>query len=113
MPEIHIERSHSLGLPAAREVALTLMRRVEQDYGMQCTYAQGELCDVGRFGRTGVDGRVEVSACGFLLQATLGFPLDNFSGEIEQRLRQKLDELLGADDAAPDDEDPYNDKDWL
>jgi putative polyhydroxyalkanoate system protein len=112
VPEIRIERNHSLGLPAAREVARQLMQRVEQDFGMQCSYAEGKARDVGRFGRAGVDGRVEVSAGRFRLEATLSFPLESFSEEIERRLRQKLDAMLGAD-AAPDDEDPYNDKDWL
>ena len=34
-----------------------------------------------------------------------------FGGQIEQRLRQKLDDLLGKRD--DEDDDAYNDKDWL
>jgi hypothetical protein len=42
VPDIHIERNHTLGLPAAREVARKWMQRAEQDYGMECSYAEGE-----------------------------------------------------------------------
>ncbi|MDM0108297.1 polyhydroxyalkanoic acid system family protein [Variovorax sp. J22R24] len=111
MSDIHIERKHSLGLEAAREVARQWMRRAEQDYGIECTYAEGESCDVARFNRAGIDGSVEVSADSVALNATLGLLYGNFSEQIEQRLLQSLDDLLGA--KAPADDDVYNDKDWL
>lgn len=110
MPEIHIERNHTLGLPAAREVARHWMQRVEQDYGLECSYAEGEARDVAQFGRTGIDGSVEVSADNFRLRATLAFPYGNFSEQIEQRLLKNLDDLLGT---GAQDDDAYNDKDWL
>ncbi|MDM0077399.1 polyhydroxyalkanoic acid system family protein [Variovorax sp. J2P1-59] len=111
MSEIHIERNHGLGLAAAREVARQWMQQAEQDYGMECTYAEGEVCDVAQFNRAGIDGSVEVSADTFTLNATLGFLYGSFSEQIEQRLLQSLDALLGA--KAPADDDAYNDKDWL
>ncbi|MEJ8811711.1 polyhydroxyalkanoic acid system family protein [Variovorax ureilyticus] len=103
MPDIQIERHHQLGLPGARAVARKLMQKVEQDFGMACTYDEGEARDTARFGRAGVDGSVEVSADTFRLEATLGMLFANFSGEIQQRLAASLDKLLGAAAPAADD----------
>jgi putative polyhydroxyalkanoate system protein len=101
--QIHIERSHQLGLLAARAVARKLMQKVEQDFGMACTYDEGGAHDTARFGRAGVDGRVEVSADSFRLEATLGMIFANFSDEIQQRLAASLDKLLGTAKSAADD----------
>lgn len=111
MPDIQIERKHTLGLPAAREVARQWVQQVEQDYGLECSYAEGEAGDVGRFTRPGIDGSVEVTSDSFRLEATLGFLFASFGEQIQQRLNKKLDALLGGTSAAEDD-DAYNDKDW-
>ena len=110
MPDIHIERNHTLGLPAAREVARRWVQQAEQDYGLECSYAEGERGDVAKFARAGIDGNVEVTADSLTLTATLGFLFASFSEQIEQRLNQSLDKLLGARDDA--DDGAYNDKDW-
>ncbi|WP_431274110.1 polyhydroxyalkanoic acid system family protein [Variovorax ureilyticus] len=99
MPDIQIERQHQLGLPAARAVARKLMQKVEQDFGMECRYDEGEARDTARFGRAGVDGSVEVSADTFRLEATLGMLFANFGDEIQRRPAASLDKLLGT--AAP------------
>ena len=96
MPDIHIERTHQLGLQGARAVARQLMQKVERDFGMACTYDEGDARDTARFGRAGVDGSVEVSADTFRLEATLGMLFANFSDEIRQRLAASLDKLLGS-----------------
>jgi putative polyhydroxyalkanoate system protein len=111
VPDIHIERSHGLGLEAARAIARKWVRQVEQDYGLECSYEEGPTQDLGRFSRAGIDGSVEVSGDSFRLQATLAGMFASFSGQIEQRLRQKLDDPLGKRD--DEDDDAYNDKDWL
>jgi len=103
VPDIQIERHHQLGLPAARAVARKLMQKVEQDFGMECTYDEGEARDTARFGRAGVDGSVEVSADSFRLEATLGMLFANFRDEIQRRLAASLDKLLGTSTPAADD----------
>ncbi|MEJ7685880.1 MAG: polyhydroxyalkanoic acid system family protein [Variovorax sp.] len=110
MPDIHIERKHTLGIAAARDVARQWMQQAEQEYGMECAYVEGTTCDVAQFTRAGIDGSVEVSADTFKLHATLGFLYGSFSEQIEQRLEQNLDALLGTSAPAGD---AYNDKDWL
>lgn len=113
MPDIHIERSHQLGIDAARAIARKWVRQVEQEYGLECSYEEGPTRDLGRFSRAGIDGSVEVSGDSFRLQATLAGLFASFSGQIEQRLRQKLDDLLGRRKDDDEDDDAYNDKDWL
>jgi putative polyhydroxyalkanoate system protein len=109
VPEIHIERQHALGLAAARGIARQWVRQAEQEYGLECSYAEDARCDVARFARAGIDGTMEVRADSIVFHATLGFPYGSFSEQIEQRLTQNLDAMLGADGG---DDDAYNDKDW-
>lgn len=99
MADILIERSHTLGLVRARKVARRWMQQAEAAYGLSCSYREaeeGEQADTAEFTRAGVDGRVEVGAGHFRLEATLGFLFAAFGEQISQRLAQSLDELLGA-----------------
>lgn len=96
MPDIHIERNHALGIAGAREVARRWMQQVEQDYGLECTYTEGETHDVAQFSRAGIDGTVEVTADTLTLEATLGFLFSSFSDQIEQKIAKNLDALLDA-----------------
>ncbi|VWX60445.1 Polyhydroxyalkanoic acid system protein [Burkholderiales bacterium 8X] len=100
MSDIHIDRKHRLGLPAAREVARRWLQEAEAEYGLSCSYTPGDTCDQARFSRAGVDGSFDVTADSFRLQAELGFLVSAFGGQIEQKLNRKLDALLGSDDSA-------------
>jgi putative polyhydroxyalkanoate system protein len=111
VPDIQIERSHTLGIEAARAVARQWMQKVERDYGLAYSYDEGERRDVAQFTRPGIDGSVEVTADSLTLRATLGLLYASFSAQIEQRLQRNLDELLGAGEA--DDGAYNNDKNWL
>ncbi len=96
MPDIEIERKHALGIAGARRVARRWIRQVEQEYGLACSYTEGETCDVAEFSRAGIDGKVEVTADSLRLEATLGFLFSSFSQQIEQKIAGKLDALLGS-----------------
>lgn len=97
MPDIHIERRHGLGLPRAREVARQWVLQLERDYGLRCSYDEGETADAVRFtGAGGVDGRVAVDAEHFEVDAELGFLFGSFGPLIEQKISRKLDELIGT-----------------
>lgn len=95
MPDIHIERSHTLGMERAREVAHQWVAQAEQDYGLACRYDAGDTCDRVEFSGAGVGGTVEVTADSFALHAQLGFLFGSFSEAIEQKVARNLDELLG------------------
>ncbi|MFY9184294.1 MAG: polyhydroxyalkanoic acid system family protein [Limnohabitans sp.] len=95
MPELKIEREHTLGLAGARAVADRWREQAEQDWGMACVYEPGEAQDRMRFERSGVSGELRVRDTRFDLQLKLGFLLGAYSGKIEAKIRANLDELLG------------------
>jgi putative polyhydroxyalkanoate system protein len=94
MPDIKIIRSHSLGLPQARKVAYQWAEDCEKKLDMECTYEEGKAEDVVQFKRSGVEGRLNVTATGFDLHAKLGFLLGAFKGKIESEIEKNLDALL-------------------
>ena len=94
MAKLHIVREHALGLAAARKVAYAWAEKVESEYGMECTYAEGKTSDTVEFSRTGVKGSLEVTKSGFELQATLGLLLGAFKDTIEKEIVRELDSLL-------------------
>ena len=46
MADIHIHRSHALGLAKARKTAWKWAEHVEEKFGMECTLIEGEDSDV-------------------------------------------------------------------
>jgi putative polyhydroxyalkanoate system protein len=100
MPELKIEREHTLGLAGARAVAERWREQAEQDWGMACAFESGETEDRMRFERSGVSGELRVSEARFDLQIQLGFLLGAYSGKIEEKIQANLDELLGPRPAA-------------
>lgn len=101
MPDIHIHRTHALGLTKARKVALQWAEDVEKNFDMECTILEGETSDTVEFTRTGVKGELIVAADHFELDAKLGFLLGAFSRTIEAEIEKNLDALLAKSAAAP------------
>jgi putative polyhydroxyalkanoate system protein len=95
MPELNIEREHTLGLSGARTVAERWREQAEQEWGMACESEPGEFEDRMRFARSGVSGELVVSDTRFDLQLKLGFLLGAYSGKIEEKIKANLDALLG------------------
>lgn len=95
MPELKIEREHTLGLDGARMVAQRWREQAEKDWGMTCASEPGETLDRMRFERSGVNGELTVTASRFDLQIKLGFLLGAYSGKIEEKIQANLDALLG------------------
>lgn len=96
MANIHIRRNHHLGLSGARKIAWTWAEQAESEFGMSCTYEEGGDCDEVGFTRSGVDGKLTVSADHFELDAKLGFLLGAFKDRIEDEIVKNLDELLAS-----------------
>lgn len=101
MPDIHILRPHSLGLPEARQVALLWAQKAEKKFDMECVYEEGALQDLLHFSRAGVQGTLQVCAQQFALQAKLGFLFGVFQERIESEINAQLDKLLNAPAAEP------------
>jgi putative polyhydroxyalkanoate system protein len=95
MPELKIERAHTLGMEGARSVAQRWREQAEQDWGMACSSVPGELVDRMHFERSGVSGELTVSETRFDLQIKLGFLLGAYSRKIEEKILANLDALLG------------------
>lgn len=95
MPDLKIEREHTLGLDGAREIAERWREQAEQDWGMTCTSEPGEAVDRMCFARSGVSGELTVTENRFDLQLKLGFLLGAYSGKIAQKINANLDALLG------------------
>ena len=96
MADIHIHRSHTLGLARARKTAWKWAEHAEQKLGMECTVIEGPESDVVEFTRAGVDGSLVVSADAFELTARLGFLIGAFRHRIESEIEENLDGLLAA-----------------
>lgn len=94
MANLHIRREHSLGLAAARAVAFAWAEKAEVEYGMECSYEEGEDEDRVIFTRSGVNGVLHVTPKHFELDARLGILLGAFKGRIEAEIVQNLDDLL-------------------
>jgi putative polyhydroxyalkanoate system protein len=89
--DLHIVREHTLGMEAARQLALEWAQEMETEFRMRCTYQEGPLQDVVIFEGTGAKGTLEVNASNFDLKVKLGFMLGNFKNKIEAVIRKKLD----------------------
>ena len=94
MADIHIHRTHTLGLDKARKVALQWAEEVEKNFDMECTLLEGETSDTVEFTRSGVKGELIVAADHFEVEAKLGFLLGAFSKTIEAEIVKNLDALL-------------------
>ena len=99
MPDIHILRPHSLGLPEARKVAIVWAQKAEKKFDMECTYEEGEVQDRLHFSRAGIQGTLQVSADQFALDAELGFLFGAFQERIESEMGAQLDKLLSLSTA--------------
>jgi putative polyhydroxyalkanoate system protein len=92
--DIHITRSHSLGLAEARKLAFKWAEAAEERLDMECTYEEGKTSDRVTFTRTGANGELKVTAHQFVLEARLGLLLGVFRDRIENEIVRNLDELL-------------------
>ena len=96
MPNLHIHRDHTLGLAKARKVAWAWAEQAENEFGMECTYEEGDVEDEVCFKRSGVTGTLRVNKSAFELDAQLGFLLGAFKDKIEAEIVKNLDQLLAA-----------------
>jgi len=96
MADLHIHRDHALGLAKARKVAWAWAEQAENEFGMECTYEEGDATDEVFFKRSGVTGTLRVSKTAFELDAKLGFLLGAFKDKIEAEIVKNLDQLLAS-----------------
>ena len=98
MPDIHIEREHTLGLAQARKLAFRWAELAEEKFDMACSYEEGKTSDLVSFSRAGVNGELKITPDRFELDARLGFLLGVFKDRIEGEIGKNLDELLAHEE---------------
>jgi putative polyhydroxyalkanoate system protein len=98
VPDIHIQRDHTLGFAEARKLAFRWAELAEQKLDMECTYEEGKTSDLVSFTRSGVNGELKVTPDSFELDARLGFLLGVFKERIETEIVSNLDELLAHEE---------------
>lgn len=99
MADIHIHRTHALGMAQARKVAFSWAEDVEDKLDMACTYEEGKHEDCVSFTRSGVNGTLVVTKDGFELRAKLGFLVGAFKDKIEAEISKNLDALLAGSES--------------
>lgn len=101
MADIHILRPHHFSLMEARDIAFSWAEQAENEFGMACTYEEGEDEDLVTFTRSGVSGTLRVCGERFELDAKLGFLLGAFKERIESEVVKNLDDLMAAHTPKP------------
>jgi putative polyhydroxyalkanoate system protein len=96
VPDIHIERTHTLGMKGARAAARRWVEEARQQFEIECDYAEGKGRDVAQFTRPGIDGTLEVTADSLTLTAELGFLFSAFSDQISAKIARNIDSVLRA-----------------
>lgn len=96
MSDIHIRRTHRLGLDEARKVAHAWAEKARQKFDMHCSYEPGEGQDRLLFHRAGVKGWMKVDSECFEMHAALGFLFTAFKARIEAEVNAQLDKALGS-----------------
>lgn len=90
MSRITVERSHSLGLAAAREKAEALAQRLASEYDVKYRWNGDTL----EFKRSGADGRIEVGEDRVRVQLNLGLLLSAMGASIQGQIERALDKAL-------------------
>ena len=91
MANIHIERTHNLGLESARTQVEKLAEGLEDQLQIDYEWDGNRLV----FKRFGASGTIEVGADRVELDIELGMALALLKDTIEENINSRLDEVLG------------------
>ncbi len=90
MSKINIERSHSLGVEAAREKVVEVEKKLQERYGLKTTWKGDTIHIDGK----GVSGTLEVGESSVRLNLKLGLALRVFAGKIKDSVERAFDRAL-------------------
>lgn len=91
MADIHLERTHALGLAKARAAAQRVADELTREYGVNCQW-EG---DILRFERRGVQGELAVARDRVCLDARLGMLLAPMRPRIEAQIQENFARFFG------------------
>ena len=92
MADISLTRKHQLGLKGAKVAADKMSTKLNEKFDLVCTWTGDTL----NFQRSGVNGKMMVSATHMELEVTLGFLLKAMKGPIEKAVVENLDGVLAS-----------------
>jgi len=92
MAVLTFERSHSLGLEAARAVAERLAGEMRTDYGVDSHWHGNDLV----FSRSGLSGVLQINTDSLRLEAKLGFLFSTYKTRIEASMAANFERYFGA-----------------
>lgn len=95
MTAIHIEREHTLGLQAARQVARQWAEKAQAKFGLEWRCEEGAAHDLVHFSGNGLRGTLAVTERLFGIDAQLGFLAAAFKDKIAAEIVKNLDQLIG------------------
>ncbi|MBV8665545.1 MAG: polyhydroxyalkanoic acid system family protein [Burkholderiaceae bacterium] len=90
MPDISISQKHKLPHKKAKAAAQKVADKLAEEYGISSEWDG----DVLNFKRTGVSGRLEVSAHEAHLHISLGFMLKMFAATIEEQVHKNMKKVF-------------------
>lgn len=90
MPDIHIERTHDLGIENARARVEKLAHSLEDELQVNCEWNGDTLV----FTRMGASGTIGVGADSIDVKVDLGMPLMLMQDMIEQSISERLDAAI-------------------
>ena len=90
MAHISVERTHSLGLEAAREKARPLVEKLAGQYGLTPEWSG----DTVKLKRSGVNGTVAIGEKTIKGDVKLGLLMSAMSGMIQAEIERSLDKAL-------------------
>ena len=90
MAHISVERTHSLGLEAAREKARPLVEKLAGKYGLTPEWSG----DTVKLKRSGVNGTLAIGEKTIKVDVKLGLLMSAMSGMIQAEIERSLDKAL-------------------
>ena len=92
MSEINYVRKHNVSLAVAKKIAQKTADDLAEEYDLESEWNGDTL----HFHRSGVEGRMHVTAKEIDLNVKLGLLLRPFKAKFESHIERHLDELLAA-----------------
>ncbi|MBW0237728.1 polyhydroxyalkanoic acid system family protein [Pseudomonas sp. D1HM] len=90
MAHISVERTHSLGLEAARDKARPLVEKLAGQYGLTPEWSG----DTVKLKRSGVNGTLAIGEKTIKVDVKLGLLMSAMSGMIQAEIERSLDKAL-------------------
>ncbi len=94
MSDVTYQRSHTLGLDKARELAKEWVGSAAGQLGLKCDYQEGAEQDTVSFERMGVKGTMLVSGTDFDLNIKLGMMMAPLKSMIEAEVSKSLGRII-------------------